>query len=421
MKISIEAKSRGENRAKLLESLNIKSKRFAKSPAAKIASLDISRGIADAVCNAVTSGGQPLSIGESQWVVKLIQAGVNVGFHAGETAESGSLPPRAEAYIISRRTLTPLVDKECETLIEGGRKAMLQAAAKYGATQLLDDRSNASNDPLLVFGVSSRDSFFPQGVHNAGPNKKDTDYLFQQSLRYLTDDAELGYETYAAVSDGAKACLNAIDKLGEEEFLVPIKCQSHAVSLLLKDVTKSVFGAMIENAARLIGWVRGSSHIHSLIKRSILRFVEVRSATHVLGCNRLLAVHPSLVTLIQQPAYTQYKSTQTLTVRKEFNEMEAIILNQDFWDDVRAFTSILIPVVKTLRLMDQSTVRAKDVLVMWEALGDRLALALSESSLDIERQKHIFRLFTWQWKAAHRPVFDAAWILDPCNRAKVRA
>ena len=80
-------------------------------------------------------------------------------------------------------------------------------------------------------------------------------------------------------------------------------------------------------------------------------------------------------------------------MHREFDDAEAIILNKCFWDDVRNFTTMLIPVVNALRLMDQSKVRAKDVLKIWEALGDWLALALNESDLEDGRKKQVFQLF----------------------------
>ena len=83
---------------------------------------------------------------------------------------------------------------------------------------------------------------------NAGTNKKDADYLAGISKKYLLEDVDLAAHTFASVSDGARACLNALDILQEDEFIVPIRCQSHAMSLFLKAIAKGPFHVMINKA-----------------------------------------------------------------------------------------------------------------------------------------------------------------------------
>jgi hypothetical protein len=327
---------------------------------------------------------------------------------------------------VSRRTITPLVDAGCDAIIEEGHKKVLEIAMRYGCTQLSDGRSNIVNDPLLVMGVQAAAVFFPLGAHNAGVSKKHAAYLANVSREYLTRFPELSAETFGSVSDGAQSCLNALDLTAESEFLVPVRCQSHAMSLLLKGIAKGPFQDTVEKAGSLINWIRGRPRIHALVKdvsgKAVFRFVEVRFATHVIACNRLLVLRPNLFGLVlASDGYAAYKSDQNARDRAEFEKYETLIQNQAFWNDVKNFCQIAVPATVALRLLDCSHIRTKDVNTIWTSLGKRLAEVLLTTPVSWECKKEVFDCFKRVRLNAHRPIFDAAWVLDPVNLTKVRA
>jgi hypothetical protein len=86
------------------------------------------------------------------------------------------------------------------------------------------------------------------------------------------------------------------------------------------------------------------------------------------------------------------------------------------------FEHLATSIAWALRLIDQSSVRAKDVNEIWEALGDRLSVALLDrrfSWVAAKRKKQIFKLFVKDREQAHRGVFDAAEVLNPKNLLKM--
>lgn len=460
LELSVNKRSRGEPKKDLLERIQqargVRPK-VQESVLYKMAKLGPDRLVRDAMAVAVVDGGQPLSVCEASWPLAMITAGIEIGFRAGKTAglqlnrkgqievTSTSGPtssmetaafdkearPLAHKYMPSRRTLTPIVDDMCVLLIDESRKRMLKEAKLYGATQLSDGRSNINCDPLLVVGVWSRGTFFPQGAHNAGPNKKDAEYLTAVSLEYLNGDPELEMCTFASVSDGAKACLNSLDDLSRKEHLVPIRCQSHAVSLFIKEVAKGPFARTISEANDLITWVRGRPRIHTMIRnimnKPVFRFIETRFGSHVVGCARLVVLRPAFVGMIPTSEYEDYRQSQSVAVRAEFSRLEALIERKSFWDDLRHFTDLMAPATVALRLMDESSARCKDVNSIWTSLGSHLAVELEKacnsphSPLDKGRAKEVFLAFEKCRVSAHRPIFDAAFALDPTNLDKIRS
>jgi len=123
--------------------------------------------------------------------------------------------------------------------------------------------------------------------------------------------------------------------------------------------------------------------------------------------------------MIRHNLYKDYKRGLSGELGQQFDQLENLILRETFWEEMAEFTSILLPAVVALRLMDQSTVRCKDVVRIWESLGDRLGIVLHDSKLSLERRKLVFSSFVKAWGSAHRPIFDAAWVLDPENLPEI--
>ena len=431
-RLSIQANSRGLKKDSLLEILDkIERGSSAASPLEEMASFRTDRELKKVLAKAVVEGNCPFVICEQDWVYELLDVGIKTGFQAKKEKPQLARPASGRSFKVSRTTLTPLVDHHCQEVIRCRLEQVKQEAAVRGCTQVSDGRSNINNDPLLVFGVIAGSTFFPQGAHNAGDSKKDALYLAKVSKDYLDAEDGLGDDTFCDVSDDAQACLNALDLLEEEEYLVPSRCQSHAASLFIKAVATKVdpFPGAIAKASKVIDFIRSRSRVNAILKKktsgnSVLRFVPTRFGTHVIGVGRLLALQVAIQDLPSDSTYLVYKSTHTAKIQSEvFDPVEAIIRDVSFWKDLKFFHRIMLPAVRALRLMDSFSVRAKDVIDIWENLESRLIVELMHAdfaSVNVEVKKMVLEQYIKSRTNAHRPVFDAAWVLDPANRQKVR-
>ena len=429
---SVKFKSRGDTKAKLLgqiadlkEKTAVSKTTYSMGPKTH---LDLVR---EGLTGAVIKGGLPLSVCEQDWPFEMIQKGMEIGYKAGRESKKGNniaFAPSALALRPSRKVLTADVEKECKRIIKDGHSAMLDVARKYGCSQVSDGRSNTNNDALLVFAVQSGAAFLPLGAHNAGAEKKDTEYLAERSLDYLKKFPELAAHTFGIVSDGAPACLNAIEQVSETEYLVPVRCQSHALSLLCKAIAKGPFADCVDKAVQIITWIRGRPRINSLVEdnsgKKVFRVVEIRFATHVTAITRLLQLKMTLKGLSDDDKYVRYKAEQAPKVREEFKRMESILDDKDFWLEAKMFCAVSTPVVEGLRVLDRSAARAKDVNTIWLAIGHRLGKVFEEmdaEAMSPEKKLEVFKLYQRHRATAHRPAFDAADVLNPVHLKAIRA
>jgi len=296
-----------------------------------------------------------------------------------------------------------------------------------------DGRSNINHDPLLALGVQTANGFAPLGTHDAGTDKKSADYLRELSVRCL-DNHDLGGGfgdfIYANVMDGAPACISAMRLLEEEEFLVPVRCASHALALHVKHVVKKDFPEVLSKATTLISFIRNKSRVHGFVRtsagRAVFRFVDTRFLTHVVACMRLLELKPTLRTMVEEEEgqYRSWANTQPAKTKAEIKEFEAIVSDQQnkFWKQMSFMVECLQPASQALRLMDQSRIRAKDVNNIWNGLEKRLTLTLADDRFkdtDQGLKVKVLQQFVEERERAQYPVFDAAWALDPCNHAEL--
>lgn len=430
LRLSVYKHSRADTKRKFDEKFPKKSAED--SPAAHTARKEKMRqqlGISDrhkiceALCEAIVDGSYPLNLPEQQWLKNLVDTAIEVGWDAARERRS---KPVAAQLVVSRRTMTPMVDTYCGLHKANFFKLRIESACISGATLCSDGRSNINHDPLLAMGVATENGFVPLGTYNAGMEKKDGVYLKNLSARYL-DDGDLGdgfgNYIFSNVMDGAPACISAMDMLEKEEFLIPVRCASHALALHVKNVVKKAFPTVLRDGNKLITFIRGKGRVHSIVKSlggmAVFRFVDTRFLTHAIACQRLLQLKSVLRGLPDDPTYKKWVVDQKkASVRKEIEDIRAIVNNHEFWQQMNFMVGCLSPAVWALRLMDQSRIRVKDANNIWDALGRRLAAVLMDeeySDIGTELKKKIYELFVDDCVAAHCPIFDAAWALDPRN------
>ena len=138
----------------------------------------------------------------------------------------------------------------------------------------------------------------------------------------------------------------------------------------------------------------------------------------------MLSLKTAIQDLPSNEGYVEYKATQTAKVQRDVLEhFEGTICDVSFWEQLKFFHRVMLPAIRALRLMDSCAVRTKDVIRIWESLEDRLIVELLHpdfEKVELELKQTILSLYYQARAAAHRQVFDAAWMLDPANWQKVK-
>lgn len=389
------------------------------------AALDAVELAHNACAQAVVSGSLSYNACQQPWFKQVYQAGLRTGFDA---CRHGRAEPHVDALWPSRGELVDKVEAVCVTVREKTLQELKNQAEILGLALVEDGRSNIRHDSLLVYGFHVGTTFYPFGSIDGGAAKKDATFLREKSMQVLSE-AGVSHLTFSAVVDGAPACLKAGDLRESVDFIVSVRCQSHAVALLVKHIVVKCFEKeVLTDAEFLITHIRNHPRLHTLIKVSgeglaLLRVVDTRFLTHVIAVTRLVRLKPVLEALCENEWFLQYKADLTKPQKLKLARLVEIIKNKAFWDQADFFLHVTEPMAVACRLMDQSAVRACDVNRIWESLAVRLALALDPTkftNVPVAKKLLIFTTFTNCRKAAHRPVFDAAFILDPRNRDEVR-
>jgi len=378
-------------------------------------------------CGAVVEGALPISVIEQPWFYDVLQAAVRYG-HESRNVKVPSL----QGTLPKRRQFTPKVDEYCESNIERFLNPVRESAKHSGATFISDGRSNQRNDPLIVGGVETRYRYAPLGAVNAGLSKKDAAYLVNYVKRHL-DDRDLGNgfgdSIIATVMDGAPACINAIKLLAQLEKLLAVRCQSHLLALAIKRIMLKCFADTIDEAGKLIQYIRNHGRVHSILKSlakyTIFRFVETRFNTHVIALNRLLLLKSGLTTLPVNEEFQAYIDSQSGSERASVEILLAsTVKNPKFWLGVEFAVHVCMPLTRALRMVDRSRVRARHIKNIWTVLEDHLAVALVDGKYkDYCKVKRIqiFRNFLkTRVEISDYPIFNAAFALDPCNWDQIR-
>jgi len=337
---------------------------------------------------------------------------------------------RASDLLQDRKSFTATTDALCEHFVAQMHEGILPTAQQYGATLSQDGRSNIRHDPLIATIVETAAGFVPLGTVNAGSEKKDIAFVVELIKRYC-DSTDVGANfaphIIAVVLDGAPVNISALKLVEEELSLVPVRCQSHAVALLIKHVINDVFSETIAEAEAMIKFVRRTGRVHALFRSLtglvLFRCIPIRFATHTIACNRLIRTKNKGLALFGNEEYSKWLQSANPSKREEADQFLTSWKDDRLWYRLEFLVAVTLPLVNALRLMDTSKVRAKHVFKIWEKLGVHLAGVLKDSkwsSINKSEKKEIFELYLAAMDNACYPIVYAAYALDPTNLAEVR-
>lgn len=374
--------------------------------------------------------GLPLSMTESPSLRSLTDTILKLG-RAGEGIK---LRFGSQDLMPARRQLTPVVAKSCEEIFQNFIEPKLQSVQLTGCTLIQDGRSNINHDPLIASGVQTLLGFVPLGTIDAGAEKKGIAFNVKLVKRYVDDnDLGMGFgrHTYGVCLDGTAANITALQQIERDMHLIPIRCQSHALALLLKKTFLNVFARQIKDAEEIISFVRSHGRVNSTLKKRsgglvLLRFVPTRFNTHAIALDRLC--HPSvkaaLTTLATDKEYQEYIADSNKAIKTAAQRFDTIVKSEkDFWEPISFACAVTKPVTAALRLMDTSVVRAQHGYDIWAAIGSRIASVLVDDkwkAVPVETKQKIYRLYCEEWAADHYPVLGAGYLLHPKNMRDVR-
>eukprot|EP00301_Raphidiophrys_heterophryoidea_P019412 c4353_g1_i1.p1 GENE.c4353_g1_i1~~c4353_g1_i1.p1 ORF type:complete len:299 (-),score=58.41 c4353_g1_i1:917-1813(-) len=253
--------------------------------------------------------------------------------------------------------------------------------------------------------------------------KQDASYLKELALSFITSkDRECGFGKHivAYCVDGAASCLLAARQLQEDHHILSVRCQLHAISLLLKHLFDRVqhCASIITQARRVIDiseQQQTSPIAEDALARAIV--VEVRCAFHMLALQRLKALRLALDTAVNDAQWHRYADEQKKSDKvDELLEVVKIIQSSSFWTGVNFCISAFAPIVHVMRIIDQSCSLAGFVRYLWSLLSESVAATFGKrdySDVPLEAKQQILDIIDDDFLKECTFAFDAAYVLNP--------
>jgi hypothetical protein len=382
-----------------------------------------------AVAEFIIASGSAIRMVESEDFVKLLERFMELG-------RSTSQPASA---LIGRRTkATAIVDTHAEAIIKKACDKIGGALEMHGGTLTMDGRTNALGIPVTAMQVEAGGHILPLGALPANDSIKNSGYYIELVESILSNESPYaqGQGSYiiGLCVDGA-AVNDVVRHHAEENLdLLTAPCNTHRLSLLLKDVTKmEPFDTVKAKIDTVTAWVR--QHQVPLNRFKVLakdelekdigmpRPIEIRFGTYPFVASRLLECEHVLKRLIVDKEYTEYIARYPPTKRAVAQTFKAIILDDDgFWDTLRIYKDVAQPILAALRICDQYCITPSALSDVWEALGSHLVKILKQNAdkLAVDVRRALLDAFCQRLGEACVDVMDAAWVLDPRNLSELR-
>jgi hypothetical protein len=406
-------------------------------------------GAQDRVRNALAvvclEHGLPSAFVESAALHEFVDAVRNVA------VAEGSAKMKADVLLCSRTTFTRVMDKVATGFVETRMAEKKKDLAESFCTFTVDSRTNINGLSITAVNAESkRIGMVPVAAVPPSAGAKDA-RVVADMVKKLLEENELGTYALAVCMDGAAVNVKAFALLESEIGVLTIRCQSHLMSLLLKDFFKlPSFAFLKKDLETLYSFVRHNQRVWTLFlsltnNKVLFRPMEVRFASYVVALERVLQLRNSLTSLFDNEEYKSWVKTQRPEKRVVAREVAKIVRNAKFWGAGKFLANVSKEAVWALRILDQFNVSPGGIAAVWDSLGARFVQAINggaeedvdsdssdsseESSGDdkakakftpsISMKREIVETYLRRAEEASCDLLDAAWALNPPNWREV--
>jgi hypothetical protein len=339
----------------------------------------------------------------------------------------------ASELVYGRTALTRVADQVArdeyarlrETLIpEEDLKAHMVAI-----TLSSDGRMSVRKQPLMVVNAEVVGGFLPLGAIDPGASSKNAEYIKSLVGRYLDNDdlgEGLGKYVVAVVMDGASANISAMRLVRQEYSLLTVRCQSHALSLFATHLMNGPLKALRARIDALIGLFCNNNRAFKLFDEAskgatLIRPCGTRFATYFYAAHSLCKHTDTIKGVLISSKFSDWVSGDaTANAKKLWRQIEDVVFKTEFWTEVKDCRNLLAAVVQALRLVDQTRISPSAVYTLWRKLGELIIDRMAESSLAMETQADIYKIYLTDLEKAECDVLVAAHVLDPRNHKEMR-
>ncbi|XP_059628538.1 uncharacterized protein LOC132271233 [Cornus florida] len=325
--------------------------------------------------------------------------------------------PRGYRAPSSEKIRTILLDKE-RTKIDNALMPIKQNWPKYGVSIVSDGWSNCKNQPLInVLAVSRGRPVFVTAVDCSG-DEKTAQYISEILLKVIETVGT--YSVVQILTDNASTCKVAGDIIqARHSHILWSGCMAHTLSLLMKDIANStnplltLVGTCYAKAKGVVNYIKNHSFALYIFRTfSALEVIQVKKTRfghHFVVLDRLFRVKNALISAVLSEEWEALKKG-TSRSKLEHDQIKKIVLDDEFWKDLKFVLSFTKPIWNMIRFCDSDRAVVGEVYQRMEDMLGHIEAALSNK---FEMCTEVKALVIARWARMNLPLHTLAYVLTP--------
>jgi len=312
-------------------------------------------------------------------------------------------------YNKMRTTLLDRGVSKMQGVMEGLRKSWVE----YGCSIVMDGWTNIQQRPLLNIIVTSPSGpYFLKAIDCSGKMK---DAAFQYEV--LKDAIEeIGpTNVVQVITDAAPVCRSAglmIQSRYKHLFWTP--CCVHALNNALKDIGKISWITRIILDAREAQMFICNHHASLAIyriyaKKEFLKPADTRYATYFILLDRMLEVEQALKATVISAEWSTWGESRTDQGKKVRN----MLLDDDWWANVKYIVSFTAPIVELIRYADSDSPCLGEIYESIDSMIGKIKSIIRQKDPSLELFNELQKLIEKRWNKLNTPLHMAAYALNP--------
>lgn len=357
----------------------------------------------EAVARFFYGNGIPLNIAKSPFWADMVRA-IN-------EAPKGYEPPSSE------KIKTTLLDKE-KTKVDQELVCRKQQWLTHGVSIVSDGWLNAKKEPFVkVMAVSEQRTMFINGV-NCSEDDVSSEYIADVLLRAV--ESVGAYSVVQILTDDALIC-KAAGKTIEAAYphIFWSGCVAHTLSLLLRDIVKSMhpildfIAACYSMAKGIMNYLkRHSSSLYifrTFPELDILRLKKRRYGQHYLVLERILRVRNALINMVLSEEWEKLKRGMSKS-KMDHDGVRRTVLDDEFWKKLKIIVTFMKPIWDVICYCDSTNACIGEVYQKVDDMSGFIKVSLPDNA-DICGV--IQSLLDGSWEKSNLPLYSLAYVLTP--------
>ncbi|RVW91561.1 hypothetical protein CK203_046150 [Vitis vinifera] len=284
----------------------------------------------------------------------------------------------------------------------------------YGCTIMCDGWSSRTRKPIINFMIYCDRSMIYHSLVDTTNIPKTADYIFSLMDKVVE---EVGEENVVQVVTDNEASFKTAGMLLMEKrkHLFWSPCAAHCIDLMLEDIgSMKQIKETLDQAKMITGFIYNSLKVVNLMKvftkdRDLLRPGITRFATEFISLESLIRYEADLKRMCTTNEWREFnKDRSRKSVR---DKVSNLILTDRFWKKAGEVQTIMEPLVKVLKLVDQD--KKPTLSIIYEAM-DRAKLAIKAS---VKQWEKYWEVIDRRWEGQlHRHLHAAVGLKEIIKR-----